>query len=126
MADGPEEGRRPHGELVGKVLTALWAADQPLTPRQVRSAVGPELARTTVATILARLHEQGKVVRSRAADRGFAYAAADDAAGLAAGRMRRELDREPQRGLVLERFVSSLPAEDGELLRRLLLAAGHG
>ncbi|GAA3013384.1 hypothetical protein GCM10020229_25910 [Kitasatospora albolonga] len=36
--------------------------------------------------------------------------------------MRRELDREPQRGLVPERFVSSLPAEDEDVLRRMLTA----
>lgn len=121
MTDGHGEGRRPHGALAGRVLAALWAAEQPLTPRQVQLAVGPELARTTVATILARLHDQGKVVRSRVSGRGFAYAAADDAAGLAAGRMHRELDRGPERGLVLRRFVSALSAEDETVLRRLLL-----
>lgn len=45
----------------------------------------------------------------------------DDAAGLAAGRIRRELEREPQRDLALKRFVSSLSGDDEEALRRLLL-----
>ncbi|MEV8286372.1 BlaI/MecI/CopY family transcriptional regulator [Streptomyces niveus] len=116
--------RRPHGELVADVMAVLWAADGPLTPQQINAALDRDLARTTVTTILARLHNKGTLVRTRAG-RGFAYAAADDAAGLAAGRMRRELEREPQRDLVLKRFVSSLSEGDEEELRRLLLETGE-
>ncbi|MFF7588850.1 BlaI/MecI/CopY family transcriptional regulator [Kitasatospora purpeofusca] len=115
--------RRPHGELVAEVLAVLWAAAGPLTPQEVNAAIDRDLARTTVSTILARLYEKGTVVRVRSG-RGFAYAAADDAAGLAAGRMRRELEREPQRDVVLKRFVSSLSEDDEDVLRRLLLEAG--
>ncbi|WP_327128344.1 BlaI/MecI/CopY family transcriptional regulator [Streptomyces sp. NBC_01727] len=94
---------RPHGELVADVLAILWAAEEPLTPQQINAALR-HLARTTVTTILTRLHEKGTLVRTRAG-RGCAYTAADDAAGLAAGRMRRELEREPHRDLVLKRFA---------------------
>ncbi|GAA3066245.1 hypothetical protein GCM10020254_07220 [Streptomyces goshikiensis] len=96
MVEDGRDARRPHGELVADVLAVLWAAEEPLTPQQINGALGRDLARTTVTTILTRLHEKGTLVRTRSG-RGFAYAAADDAAGLAAGRMRRELDREPQR-----------------------------
>ncbi|MFE5842834.1 BlaI/MecI/CopY family transcriptional regulator [Streptomyces niveus] len=116
--------RRPHGELVADVMAVLWAADGPLTPQQINAALGRDLARTTVTTILARLHDKGTLVRTREG-RGFAYAAVDDAAGLAAGRMRRELEREPQRDLVLKRFVSSLSEGDEDELRRLLLETGE-
>ncbi|MET9689979.1 BlaI/MecI/CopY family transcriptional regulator [Streptomyces sp. NPDC006514] len=122
VADGGY-ARRPHGELVADVLAVLWAAEQPLTPQQINAALDRDLARTTVTTVLTRLYEKGTVVRTREG-RGFAYAAADDAAGLAAGRMRRELEREPQRDLVLKRFVSSLSGDDEEALRRLLLEPG--
>lgn len=122
MGDG-QDARRPHGELVADVLAVLWAAREPMTPQQVNAAIGRDLARTTVTTILTRLHEKGTLVRTRAV-RGFAYAAADDAAGLAAGRMRRELEREPRRDLVLKRFVSSLSEGDEEALRRMLLESG--
>ncbi|MER5867061.1 BlaI/MecI/CopY family transcriptional regulator [Kitasatospora sp. NPDC002040] len=125
MVEDGRDVRRPNGELVAEVLAVLWAADGPLTPHQVNAAVGRGLARTTVATILARLHEKGTLVRARSG-RGYAYAAADDAAGLAAGRMRRELEREPQRDLVLKRFVSSLSEGDEDVLRRLLLESGDG
>ncbi|MFD7826769.1 BlaI/MecI/CopY family transcriptional regulator [Kitasatospora sp. NPDC059803] len=116
------DARRPHGELVADVLAVLWAAGEPLTAQQVKEALDHGLARTTVTTILTRLHEKGTLVRSRPA-RSFAYAPVEDAAGLAAGRMRRELEKEPQRDLVLKRFVSSLSEDDEDVLRRLLLDA---
>ncbi|MFC8448619.1 BlaI/MecI/CopY family transcriptional regulator [Kitasatospora sp. NPDC057223] len=120
MVDDGRDARRPHGELVADVLAVLWAAGGPMTPQQVNASLGRGLARTTVATILIRLHEKGTLVRIRSG-RGFAYLAADDAAGLAAGRMRRELEGDPSRELVLKRFVSSLSEGDEDVLRRLLL-----
>ncbi|RAJ36795.1 putative transcriptional regulator [Kitasatospora sp. SolWspMP-SS2h] len=122
MEHGGQEARRPHGELVADVMAVLWAAEQPMTPRQVNRALGLGLARTTVATILIRLHEKGTLVRTRSG-RGYAYAPADDAAGLAAGRMRDALDAEPDRDLVLKRFVSSLSEHDEGVLRALLRQA---
>ncbi|WTH26976.1 BlaI/MecI/CopY family transcriptional regulator [Kitasatospora purpeofusca] len=122
MVRGRQEARRPHGELVADVLAVLWASAEPMTAQEVKGALRQDLARTTVATILARLHEKGTLDRTRPG-RSFAYAPVADAAGLAAGRMRRELEKEPQRDLVLKRFVSSLSAEDEDVLRSLLLAA---
>ncbi|MFE4397964.1 MULTISPECIES: BlaI/MecI/CopY family transcriptional regulator [Streptomycetaceae] len=122
MLGGGRDARRPHGELVADVLAVLWAAGEPLTAQQVKETLNQGLARTTVATILTRLHEKGTLVRSRPG-RSFAYAPVEDAAGLAAGRMRRELEKEPQRDLVLKRFVSSLSEDDEDVLRRLLLDA---
>ncbi|MDH6117314.1 BlaI/MecI/CopY family transcriptional regulator [Kitasatospora sp. GAS204B] len=112
--------RRPSGELEAQVLAALWAADQPLTPQDVQSALGGELARTTIATILARLHDKGTVERHRAG-RAYAYTpTVRDPAGLAARRMRTELERELDRSTVLARFVSDLSDDDERLLRELL------
>ncbi|MFB7470713.1 BlaI/MecI/CopY family transcriptional regulator [Kitasatospora sp. NPDC056184] len=122
MARDDQEARRPHGELVADVMAVLWAAGEPMTARQVKGALHQDLARTTVATILARLHEKGTLDRTRPG-RSFAYAPVSDAAGLAASRMRRELEKEPQRDLVLKRFVSSLSTGDGDVLRRLLIEA---
>ncbi|WP_033222413.1 BlaI/MecI/CopY family transcriptional regulator [Kitasatospora phosalacinea] len=118
MTDTP--ARRPAGELEAQVLAALWAADRPLTPQQVQQAVTADLARTTVATILARLHEKGTVARTKAG-RAFAYTpTVQDADGLAARRMRTELERGRDRSTVLARFVSDLSDEDERLLRDLL------
>ncbi|MHA6761340.1 BlaI/MecI/CopY family transcriptional regulator [Streptacidiphilus sp. PAMC 29251] len=119
-----EPQRRHHGELEAGVLAVLWAAEQPLTPADVQHALPGDLARTTVNTILARLQSKGLLTRTRAG-RAFAYAPAQeaqDAAGLAARRMRTELERETDRQTVLSRFVSGLNPEDEESLRSLFQA----
>ncbi|MEU2451064.1 BlaI/MecI/CopY family transcriptional regulator [Streptomyces sp. NPDC012765] len=121
----PEKGRadrRPHGELVADVMAVLWQAGKPMTAQQVNAALDHGLARTTMATILIRLFEKG-TLRRVPSGRGFAYEPVEDAAGLVAGRMRRELESDPHRDLVLKRFVSSLSESDEETLRRLLLEA---
>ncbi|MFF7340891.1 BlaI/MecI/CopY family transcriptional regulator [Streptomyces sp. NPDC008163] len=122
MPKKPRDGRRRHGELVADVLAVLWEAEAPMTAQQVNAALDKGLARTTMATILARLYEQG-TLRRVPATRGYAYEPVHDEAGMAAGRMRRELDSDPRRDLVLKRFVSSLSEDDEETLRRLLLEA---
>ncbi|MFJ8208999.1 BlaI/MecI/CopY family transcriptional regulator [Streptomyces sp. NPDC096033] len=122
MGDKSAE-RRPAGELEAGVLAALWAADGPLTPAQVQEALGGSLARTTVTTILSRLHEKGTVVRKRSG-RGFAYVPTEDASGLTARRMHAELAKDEDRGAVLSRFVSQLSDEDERLLRALLDGEG--
>ncbi|MFI6448928.1 BlaI/MecI/CopY family transcriptional regulator [Kitasatospora sp. NPDC050543] len=121
MSDG-KDLRRPHGELVADVLAVLWAAQGPLSAGQVNDALGGELARTTVTTILTRLHEKGTLARRRAG-RGFVYSPVHDSPGLAASRMHRELLSDPHRHLVLERFVSTLSESDEDVLRRLLRTA---
>jgi predicted transcriptional regulator len=117
---GPQ--RRHPGELEAAVLAVIWAANGALTPTGVQCALGGELARTTVTTILSRLHEKGVLVRKRVG-RAFAYAPAyeaQDAPGLAGRRMRSELDTAEDRGAVLARFVSGLGEEDLRILRGLL------
>ncbi|MEU6680247.1 BlaI/MecI/CopY family transcriptional regulator [Streptomyces sp. NPDC046853] len=122
MADKRRDERRPHGELVADVLAVLWQAGEPMTAQQVNAALDKGLARTTMATILARLYEKGTLRRIPVV-RGYAYEPVEDAAGLVAGRMHRELESDPRRDLVLKRFVSSLSEDDEETLRSLLLEA---
>ncbi|MDF3292190.1 BlaI/MecI/CopY family transcriptional regulator [Streptomyces silvisoli] len=115
--------RRPAGELEAAVLAALWAAHTPLTPPQVQRSLGGTLARTTVATILARLYDKGTVVRSRSG-RAYAYTpAVEDEAALAARRMHSELEKGDDRNGVLARFVSRLSPDDERVLRLLLAQA---
>ncbi|MFE2287424.1 BlaI/MecI/CopY family transcriptional regulator [Streptomyces sp. NPDC059443] len=118
MSDTNAE-RRPAGELEAAVLAALWAAGTPLTPLQTQDALGGTLARTTVTTILSRLHDKGTVDRIRSG-RGFAYLPIEDASGLTARRMHAELEKTEDRSAVLTRFVSRLSDEDEQLLRALL------
>ncbi|MEU1271015.1 BlaI/MecI/CopY family transcriptional regulator [Streptomyces sp. NPDC005799] len=127
-AGGPADGRtdrRPAGELEASVLAALWAADGPLTPGAVQLELGGGLARTTVTTILTRLHAKGAVTRERVG-RGYTYAPAQDSPGLTARRMHAELDKDEDRGTVLARFVSDLSPEDERVLRTLLETTDQG
>ncbi|MFG2096529.1 BlaI/MecI/CopY family transcriptional regulator [Streptomyces sp. NPDC048612] len=123
MAETSPVPRRPSGELEASVLTVLWAAEGPLSPAEVQRALGRRLARTTVTTILTRLHDKGAVSRSRAG-RGFAYSPLQDSAGLTARRMHGELAKQTDRGTALARFVAQLTSEDAQLLRALLETAG--
>ncbi|GHC57688.1 BlaI/MecI/CopY family transcriptional regulator [Streptomyces cinnamoneus] len=116
--------RRPAGELESSVLAALWAAGRPQSAAEVRAAIPQPLARTTVATLLARLHEKGTVGR-RPGGRGFVYFPVEDSHGLTARRMHRELDQDDDRGIVLARFVDGLSPEDEAELRRLLEGGGQ-
>lgn len=117
--------RRPAGELEAAVLATLWAAGTPLTPPQVQQRLDGALARTTVATILARLHDKGTVARSRTG-RAYAYTpAVEDRAALAARRMHTELEKGDDRSGVLARFVSRLTPDDERVLRGLLAGAAQ-
>lgn len=100
-------------------MAALWAAGAPLTPGRVQTGLVSGLARTTVATILTRLHEKGVVSRERQG-RGYAYLPVQDAPGLTARRMHTELDRGTDRKTILARFVAQLSPGDEHFLRRLL------
>ncbi|MFG3281686.1 BlaI/MecI/CopY family transcriptional regulator [Streptomyces sp. NPDC048111] len=120
---GHGDARRSAGELEAGVLAALWAAGAPLTAGEVQAELGGSLARTTVTTILTRLHDKGAVTRRRAG-RGYAYTPTEDAPGLTARRMHTELAKEEDRSTVLARFVSQLSDEDEQLLRSLLEESG--
>jgi predicted transcriptional regulator len=111
--------RRAPGELEAEVLAVLWNTETPLAPADVQGRLGDGLAYTTVVTILSRLHEKGMARREKQG-RSFRYRAADDEPGLAARRMSKVLDAEPDRHSVLARFVSNLSESDERLLRDLL------
>jgi predicted transcriptional regulator len=115
--EGP--GRRAAGELEAVVLAVLQAAQSPLSPGEVREKVGGGLAYTTVVTIMSRLHDKGVLARQKSG-RAYLYEPVADEPGLAARRMARMLDGEPDREAVLARFVSGLSSSDEELLRRML------
>ncbi|MET7791682.1 BlaI/MecI/CopY family transcriptional regulator [Streptomyces sp900116325] len=123
MTDSASE-RRPAGELEASVLAALWAAGKPQSAAQIRAVLPQPLARTTVATLLSRLHEKGAVDR-RPGGRGFVYFPIADSHGLTARRMHRELDQDGDRSIVLARFVAGLSPDDEAKLRRLLEGDGR-
>lgn len=113
--------RREPGAREAEILAALWAADHPLTPREVAEAVGDGLAYNTVQTILTRLHDKHAVRRERRG-RAHAYSPLLDEPGLAAQRMHALLDHGGDHTAVLRRFLGTLDAEQRRAFARLVNA----
>jgi len=111
--------RRPYRGLEAAVLAALDDGDGPMTSAQVRTALGDDLAHTTVATVLTRLTAKGLVERRRAG-RALLYAPTPDPSQVTAVRMRKLLDADDDRSAVLTRFVGDLSDDDEHLLRSML------
>ncbi|MFJ3334769.1 BlaI/MecI/CopY family transcriptional regulator [Streptomyces sp. NPDC086766] len=111
--------RRSSGELESEVLAALWATDRPLTPVEIQSEIGGNLAYNTVHTILKRLYDKGLVLREVDGRRG-AYRPAKNAAELTAQAMHEALDRGPDPIAALQQFVTGLSPEEERALRELL------
>lgn len=116
--------RRAPGKLEAEVLALLWEAGEPVSAGEVQRRLSGELAYTTVVTILSRLHDEGVLTREKQG-RSFAYQPVEDEAGLAARRMRRMLNREPDRGSVLARFVSGLSESDERVVLEVLRRHGE-
>lgn len=111
--------RRRTGQLEQSVLAYLWAVDEASTPAEVHAAVAPDLAYTTVMTVLTRLHRKGRVERERAG-RAYAYRAVDSEAEHRATLMHDHLDEAPDQRAVLSRFVETLTTDEALELRGLL------
>jgi len=115
-----KDGRRPPGALEAAVMGVLWAAGGPMTATEVQHEIGDDLAYNTVQTILTRLHDKG-VLRRRRVGRRHSYWPAEDAAAVAASRMRAALTHRADRHAVLQLFAASLDDSDAAMLRQLLI-----
>jgi predicted transcriptional regulator len=111
----------PGGELETRVLNALLELKQG-TARDVHDRIGVELelAYTTIATVLDRLHHKGLVRRHRDG-RAFVYAGAVERDALDRARARDVLDRflGADSKPALAALVDAVEAIDGELLDEL-------
>ena len=111
--------KRTDGALEHDIMAVLWAADEPLLPAQVKEAVDDDLAYTSVATVLVRLHAKGLVTRAESG-RAYRYAAAVSEADLAARRIGDVLATVADRNAVLAGFVRGLSKREAKALRTLL------
>lgn len=111
--------RRPYGALEHDVLAALWATDRPLTPGDVLTHLDGELAYTSVATVLSRLHAKGLVQRQMHG-RAFRYRAAMSEGELVARSIGTALESAADPRAVMSRFVSVLSKRDAQTLRSML------
>ncbi len=116
---GPMAIRRGTGELEEAVLRFVWAMGAPVTPAEVHESVAPDLAYTTVMTVLTRLHQKGRLERERRG-RAYAYWALDGEASHRASQMRDQLSSADNRDAVLSSFVDTLSDVEAAELRRLL------
>lgn len=113
-----QPARRPMGALEDHVMTYLWAVERAAAP-EVHQAVAPDLAYTTVTTVLTRLWEKGRVDRNRRG-RSFVYSPVRSEAEHRADSMTTTLGAAVDRAAVLSSFVDGLTASDVEVLRDLL------
>lgn len=113
--------RQEPAGLTRRVWQVLADSGEPMTPAQVRAALGGGWAYTTVMTVLGRLVAKGAATRQRAG-RAYAYTAVADHAELTARRMSRLLDTDADRAAVLARFIDVLSDQDEKLLGELLAA----
>ncbi len=111
--------RRPDGALESDVLRVLWSAGRPMTPAEVREALGGGLAYTTVMTVLGRLHDKQLVSRSQRG-RAFAYRTRLSESQYTARRMGEALASARDRAGALSGFVDSLSKRDAALLRQAI------
>jgi predicted transcriptional regulator len=111
--------KRPDGSLESDVLNVLWAAGRALQPSDVRELVPGDLAYTSIATILTRLHAKGLVTRT-AAGRAYEYSATVGESELAAQRITTVLAGASDREAALASLVGSLTKGDKKTLRQLL------
>jgi predicted transcriptional regulator len=111
--------KRPGGALEHDIMAVLWSAQGPLLPGEIKDRLKIELAYTSVATVLGRLHTKGLVGRTEVG-RAFAYAPIVNEAELAARRIGVVLSSASDRTAVLSGFVGSLSKRDAKALRRML------
>jgi len=111
--------KRPKGGLEEEVMEFLWRTDAPAPPSVVHQAVAPELAYTTVMTILSRLYEKGRLTRELEG-RAYTYEPVRTEAEYRANTMQTTLIDAGDRAAVLSRFVESLDAQDASTLKKLL------
>jgi predicted transcriptional regulator len=115
---------RGRGELEQEIMAALWARTEPVAARTVLRDLGdPDLAYTTVKTVLERLTRKGVVTRVNV-DRTWHYAAAGTRDAFVAELMLQALERTGDRDAALVAFVRSVSPADAAILRAAL-ADGH-
>lgn len=111
--------RRAIGELEDQIMAYVWLTGSPATPAEVHQAVAPELAYTTVMTVLTRLWKKEMLSRQRQG-RAFAYEASQPEATHRATQMHSTLHDARDSKAVLSSFVENLTSAEFAQLRKIL------
>ena len=96
--------RRAAGELEAEILGVLWAAGSELGVGDVLERLGGDMAYTTVAKVLDRLHAKGEVRRARSG-RSFRYSPISAESNWVAEQVKGLMGRAGNRSAVLQGFV---------------------
>ena len=112
---------RAFGELETRIMDMMWAADGPLTVRDVHTALLAErgLAYTTVMTVTDKLYRKGWLQRSPAG-RAFAYRPRQSKEQYTADLMNEALAASSDRKATLVAFLEQLPPAESGALRDVL------
>jgi predicted transcriptional regulator len=115
---------RPFGDLEATVMDQLWAADRPLSVREVVERLRPErgLAYTTVMTVLDNLHRKRWLDRQRDG-RAWRYTPVLTRQAYTAQLMHEALAISEDRAGALARFVEEIDADDAAALAAALREA---
>ena len=117
---------RRHGELERAVNEVLWDAESPCSVRDVQERLAdPNLAYTTVMTVLDRLARKGLLRRERVG-RAWYYSAMLSREAYVARVMLDALDGAADRDAALVHFAQGVSAEEARLLRESLSDGGAG
>lgn len=100
----------------------LWKGATPMSPGQVQTAMGGELAYATVSTILGRLHAKGLVARTTVG-RTHHFVPTIEQSAYVSDQVRRLLEQ-GDRSAVLQGFVAGLTPADERLLLSMLDDSG--
>jgi predicted transcriptional regulator len=123
MAQRGRKGEQVLGPLEAEVMRIIWKTDRPTSVRELLGQINegrkPQLAYTTVMTVMSRLVGKGVLTRRRQG-RGYVYeAAVSDPAGIAVRNVMRQFGDE-----AMAHFVEEARA-DPETLRRLQRLLGE-
>ncbi len=115
---------RAKGELRTAVLRILWAANEPLTAKQIRASFDveePVPAITTLLTVLDRLGTAGLVEREPSVSGESVFAAATPESEYTADAMLSALLSSEDSTAALMRFAGELDEGHLEILRKALI-----
>lgn len=107
------------GGLEHDVMEFLWTTEAAATPGEVHAAVAPDLAYTTIMTVLTRLWQKQMLTRERQG-RAYVYEPARSEAVHRADAMQSTLDNAADKAAVLSSFVETLDGDDAKTLKKLL------
>jgi predicted transcriptional regulator len=114
---------RAKGELRTAVLRILWAADRPLTAKEIRASFGPDdavPAITTLLTVLDRLGSSGLVERAPSSVGESVFSASAPESEYTADAMLSALMNADDTSAALLRFAGELDDGHLEILRSAL------